>query len=214
MKILIADDHEIFLDSLALLLSTFDEVEVVGMCTNGQEALDFIEKYDVDLLITDFDMPKMSGIEVAHYLKINRPEIKVFMLSVSEEAEMIRKAFLAGVVGYMMKRSGRSELLSAIEAIGKGQRYFSESVLNKLMQLELLKETPKDEIPAEIKALTEREVEIIRLISNGLSSNDIAEKLFISDRTVDKHRFNLMKKLNVKNATSLIKFAMKNGLLD
>jgi DNA-binding NarL/FixJ family response regulator len=212
MRVLIADDHEIFLDSLSLLIATFADVEVVGNCKNAKEVISFVKNDEVDLLITDYKMPQMSGIELTIFLRQNYPKIKVLMLSVSEEAEMIREAFQAGVWGYMMKRAGKTELQKAIQTIANGQKYFSESVVFELMRLGLTDNIPKEEISSEFSQLTEREIDIIRLIVNELSSNEIAEKLFIAPKTVETHRHNILKKLKVKNTVGIIKYAIKNGL--
>jgi DNA-binding NarL/FixJ family response regulator len=214
MRILIADDHEIFLDSLSMLIDTFPDVEVVGNCKNALEVLDFLQNQTVDLLITDYKMPQMSGIELTLQLRQKYPKIKVLMLSVSEEAEMIREAFQAGVWGYMMKKSGKVELQKAIESIKNGQRYFSESVVFELMRLGLTDNIPQNEISQEFNHLTEREIEIIRLISKELSSQEIAEKLFIAPKTVETHRHNILKKLGLKNTVGLVKYALKNGLVE
>ncbi|MBA4852840.1 response regulator transcription factor [Emticicia sp. BO119] len=214
MRILIADDHEIFLDSLSLLIATFPDVELVGNCKSGTEVINFVKNDEIDLLITDYRMPLMSGIELTIFLRQHYPEIKVLMLSVSEEAEMIREAFQAGVWGYMMKRAGKTELQKAIQTIKSGQKYFSESVVFELMRLGLTDNIPKDDIPHEFSQLTEREIDIIRLLANELSSGEIAEKLFIAPKTVETHRHNILKKLNVKNTVGIIKYAIKNGLVD
>jgi DNA-binding NarL/FixJ family response regulator len=214
MRILIADDHEIFLDSLSLLVTTFPDIEVVGNCKNANEAINFIKDNEVDLLITDYKMPQMNGVELTIFLRQNYPQIKVLMLSVSEEAEMIREAFQAGVWGYMMKRAGKAELQKAIQSIANGQRYFSESVVFELMRLGLTDNIPKEQVYTEFNQLTEREIDIIKLIANELSSNAIAEKLFIAPKTVETHRHNILRKLGVKNTVGIIKYAIKNGLVD
>ncbi len=213
MRVLIVDDHEIFLDSLSLLMTTFPGVEVVDNCKNAKEAIHFIQNNDIDLVITDYKMPQMSGIELTIFLRQHHPEVKVLMLSVSEEADMIREAFQAGVWGYMMKRTGKTELQKAIQTIASGQKYFSESVVFELMRLGLTANIPKEEIPNEFSQLTEREIDIIRLIADEMSSNEIAEKLFIAPKTVETHRHNIIKKLNVKNTVGIVKYAIKNGLV-
>lgn len=213
MRVLIVDDHEIFLDSLSLLMATFPGVEVVDNCKNAKEAIHFIQNNEIDLLITDYKMPQMSGIELTIFLRQHHPEVKVLMLSVSEEADMIREAFQAGVWGYMMKRTGKTELQKAIQTITNGQKYFSESVVFELMRLGLTANIPKEEIPNEFSQLTEREIDIIRLIADEMSSNEIAEKLFIAPKTVETHRHNIIKKLNVKNTVGIVKYAIKNGLV-
>jgi DNA-binding NarL/FixJ family response regulator len=165
-------------------------------------------------LITDYQMPQMSGIELTLQLRQKYPSVKVLMLSVSEEAEMIREAFQAGVWGYMMKRAGKAELQKAILTIANGQRYFSESVVFELMRLGLTDNIPKEEIFTEFNQITEREIDIIRLIANELSSVEIAEKLFIAPKTVETHRHNILRKLGVKNTVGIIKYAIKNGIVD
>jgi DNA-binding NarL/FixJ family response regulator len=214
MRILIADDHEIFLDSLSMLIDTFPDIEVVGNCKNALEVLEFLQNQTIDLLVTDYKMPQMSGIELTLQLRQKYPKIKVLMLSVSEEAEMIREAFQAGVWGYMMKKSGKAELQKAVESIKNGQRYFSESVVFELMRLGLTDNIPQNEISQEFNQLTEREIEIIKLIVNELSSQEIAEKLFIAPKTVETHRHNILKKLGLKNTVGLTKYALKNGLVE
>jgi DNA-binding NarL/FixJ family response regulator len=214
MRVLIADDHEIFLDSLSLLVSTFADIEVIGNCKNAAEVISFIQKNEVDILITDYKMPQMTGIELTIFVRQYFPNIKVLMLSVSEEAEMIREAFQAGVWGYMMKRAGKAELQKAIQSIANGQKYFSESVVFELMRLGLTDNVPKEEVSQEFTQLTEREIEIIKLITKELSSQEIAIKLFIAPKTVETHRHNILKKLGVKNTVGIIKYAMKNGLAD
>jgi DNA-binding NarL/FixJ family response regulator len=214
MRVLIADDHEIFLDSLSLLVSTFADIEVIGNCKNAAEVISFIQKNEVDILITDYKMPQMTGIELTIFVRQYFSNIKVLMLSVSEEAEMIREAFQAGVWGYMMKRAGKAELQKAIQSIANGQKYFSESVVFELMRLGLTDNVPKEEVSQEFTQLTEREIEIIKLITKELSSQEIAIKLFIAPKTVETHRHNILKKLGVKNTVGIIKYAMKNGLAD
>ncbi len=214
MRILITDDHEIFLESLTVLIKMFSNVEVVGSCKSAEEAIKFIENNPVDLLISDYNMPQMTGIELTSYLRIHHPEIKVLMLSVSEEAEMIREAFQVGVWGYMMKKAGKAELQKAIQSIRNGQKYFSESVVFELMRLNLTDNIPKEAIPEFFTQLTEREIDVIRLITQELSSHEIAEKLFIAPKTVETHRHNILRKLGVKNTVGIIKYAIKNGLVD
>ena len=214
MRVLIADDHEIFLESLSMLISTFAGVEVVGNCKNAEEVLTYLLKNEIDLLITDYNMPLMSGLQLTLIIRQKFPNVKVLMLSVSEEPEMIREAFLTGVWGYMMKRAGKLELQKAINSISVGQKYFSESVVFELMRLGLTDNIPKEEIQNSFTKLTEREIDIIKLISRELSSVEIAKKIFISPKTVESHRHNILKKLGVKNTVGIIKYAIKNGLSD
>lgn len=213
LRVLIVDDHEIFLDSLSLLVGTFDNIHLVGKCQNATEAIEFVAKNEVDLVITDYNMPVTTGTALTYLLRNRFPEVKVLMLSVSEEAEMIRDAFQAGVWGYMMKRAGKAELLKALTNIANGQKYFSESVVFELMRLGLTEHVPKEEVGQSIGQLTERELEIIRYISMEFSSVEIASKLFIAPKTVETHRHNILKKLGLKNTVGLLKYALKNGII-
>lgn len=213
MQILIVDDHEIFLDSLSMLIDTFADVEVVGNCKKPAEVFEFLKTHSVDLVVTDYKMPEMTGVELTVQLRQKYPQIKVLMLSVSEEAEMIREAFQVGVWGYMMKKAGKTELLKAIQTVKSGQRYFSESVVFELMRLGLSDNLLKHEVAPELTHLTDREIEIIKLITNEFSSHEIAEKLFIAPKTVETHRHNILKKLGLKNTVGLIKYALKNGII-
>ena len=213
MTVLIADDHEIFLDSLSLLISTFSTVTVVGHCTSGPAVLAFLAEQPVDLLITDYKMTPMTGIDLTLHLRQSHPAVRVLMLSVSEEDELMVEAFRAGVWGYVMKRAGKDELRRATETIAAGQKYFSESVVS-----EIIRQTPgesllRGEIPLTTSVLSEREIEIVRLIARELSSNQIAERLFIALRTVETHRHNILRKLGVKNTAGILKFAIRHGLV-
>ena len=213
MTVLIADDHEIFLDSLSLLISTFSTVTVVGHCTSGPAVLAFLAEQPVDLLITDYKMTPMTGIDLTLHLRQSHPAVRVLMLSVSEEDELMVEAFRAGVWGYVMKRAGKDELRRATETIAAGQKYFSESVVS-----EIIRQTPgesllRGEMPLTTSVLSEREIEIVRLIARELSSNQIAERLFIALRTVETHRHNILRKLGVKNTAGILKFAIRHGLV-
>lgn len=215
MRILIADDHEFILDSLEILLSSIDNYEVVSTYTNGEELLRGLEIYeDIDLVMSDYNMPEMNGIELTYQIRQRFPKVKVLLLTVSEDANTIQEAFQAGVSGYVMKKAGKTELKKAITTIASGQKYYSESVVFELLNrnknmVDLVGNSIKDELAI----LSEREIEIIKLIAQEFSTNEIAEKLFLSPATVETHRHNILKKLGLKNSIGLVKFAMKNGLI-
>jgi DNA-binding NarL/FixJ family response regulator len=216
MKIFIADDHEFILESLEILLSTIPNYEVVGIFTSGMKLLEALENNpNIDLVLSDYNMPEMDGIELTRQIRKIFPNVKVLLLTVSEEASTIQNAFEAGVAGYVMKKAGKVELEKALNTIVSGQKYYSESVVFELLNrdkkmADLVEHQMSNE---NLMNLSEREKEIIKLIAEEFSSNEIAEKLFISPATVETHRHNIFKKLKIKNSIGLTKFALKNGLI-
>lgn len=210
IQILLADDHKIFSDSLGLLLSGFEGVEVVGQVNNGKQVLTFLEKFPVDLVLSDLHMPYMNGVEMILHIRRRFPKVQVLVLTMAEDSTHIREALQAGAAGYVLKSAGKEELEKALATIASGQQYISSNVLQ-----ELYRHTVSiDEASDLLTVLTSREIDVIKLIAQEYSSNQIAEKLFISLNTVETHRKNLFKKLNVKNSLGLIKFALKHGLVE
>lgn len=213
IRVLLTDDHEIILDSLSLLLSRIDGVEVVGTLVDSRKVIDFLHVNEVDILLTDMDMPDLNGINLTLQVRQHCPQIKVLMLTVSEDANSIREAFRAGISGYVMKKAGKAELEKALRTIARGEKYFSESVMTQLVALPMEPVRVADEAPAPLAPLTDRELEIIRLIAQELSTNAIADTLFISPGTVETHRHNILRKLSVKNSIGIIKYALRHGLI-
>lgn len=210
-RILLVDDHQIVLDSLSWLLASFDKIEVAGKFTDGNDALKYYSNDGADLIITDMRMPVMSGLELCIAARKINPDVKVLMLTMIEDAKQIREAVKIGVNGYLLKMADADELLSAIRAILDGKRYFSDEVV---VELALEKNESNYGKPTAIASLTIREVEILRLVGKEMSTNEIAEKLFISVPTVETHRRNLMQKIGAKSVVGLVLFAVKHDLLD
>lgn len=211
IRVLIADDHVIVAESLSILIDTMDGIEVVGTVHNGWQVLTFLETNDVDVVLTDLHMPLMNGIETTIRVREKYPKVAVMLLTMSEEASVIKEALVAGVDGYIMKRAERKELERAIKTVASGQKFFSEAVVMRLAQMPN-PNTPngKDNVGENI-SLTPREIEVMQLVIQDLSNNEIAEKIFISPTTVETHRRNLMKKLGVNSALGLMRWAMKHG---
>lgn len=213
MRILIADDHQFILDSLEMLISTMPEHEVVGTYGSGTEVLNALaENSDIDAILSDYNMGGLNGIEMTREIKKRFPHVKVLLLTVSEDVETIKEAFEAGVSGYVMKKAGKAELQKALRTIASGEKYYSESVVFELLNRDkkigdLVQESGTPGI------LTDRELEIIRLIAKELSTNQIAAKLFISPATVETHRHNILKKLGVKNSIGIVMYAVNNKLV-
>jgi DNA-binding NarL/FixJ family response regulator len=209
IKIIIADDHQLFRNGLKILLSGFPEFEVAGEASNGLDFLEIIKNTAADVALMDINMPEMDGIEATRRgLKIN-PALDIIALSMYGEEEYYYKMVDAGAKGFLLKDSDISEVKEAILTVRKGGSYFSQELLYHVIQK--IKHRENENKSAN---LSKREKEILFKICEGLSNQEIAETLFISKRTVDKHRANLLGKTNSKNTASLILFAIRNKLIE
>ncbi|MGJ8745935.1 response regulator transcription factor [Polaribacter sp.] len=213
IKILIADDHPLIAEGIKNTFENLDDFKVVAIVNNGEEAITFIEKHLVDVALLDINMPVLDGIECAKEILKNHKHVKVAMLSMYQEPSIIKNLITIGVKGYMLKTIPSDELLLAIDKIHNGKEYFNADVTKALISddkpnsfHQYSKKSPL------LKELTARELEIIKYISQGLTNGQVGEKLFISPRTVDSHRTNIMRKLDIHNVASLIRFAFQNGL--
>ncbi len=215
MRILIADDHQFILESIEMLINTIPNYEVIETYNNGAELLAGLSVHDnIDIVLTDYNMPVMNGIELTFQIRQKYPSIKVLLLTVSEEATTIETAFKAGVAGYVMKKAGKAELETALNTIAAGKKYYSESVVFELLNRDKnIGDLANEPISDKLKNLSEREIEIIKLIANELNTNEIADKLFLSSATVETHRHNILKKLAIKSSIGLVRFAVDNGLV-
>ncbi len=208
--IVLADDHQLILDGLNSLLKNREDILVAGEAKNGRDALSLVKLLDPDIVLMDIDMPVMNGIEALKEIKKSFPSTKVIILSMHEESGMIKSLMALGANGYLLKSCSQDELLGAISSVAMGQQYFSHGVVRSLLQTE---SSPASSTHELTELLTDRETEVLQLIAEGFSNKEIGAKLFISHRTVDTHRTNLMKKLNVGNIAGLISFAIKKGLV-
>lgn len=210
VKVLVTDDHQIIVDGLKSLLNNSEDIKVIGEANNGREAIKIIENVEVDIVLMDIDMPVMNGIETLREISRRRLDVKVIILSMHHETGMIKSLIDLGAMGYLLKSSSQEELLTAIRKVAGGQQFFSTQVTLSLLN------KPQNLHNSESEGaglLTERETEILKLIAEGFSNKEIGTKLFISHRTVDTHRTNLMKKLQVENIAGLISYAIKNGIV-
>lgn len=212
IRLLLADDHKIITQGISNLLSAETDIDIVHICMNGQEVIDELYRLEVDLILMDIDMPVMDGLTCSEKVLEKNPDQKIAMLTMHREKSLIQKFISMGVKGYFLKTVEQEELLHGIRMIYKGGEYFPADVTKTLLQPELpssgLNQDPL------IKDLSTREIEILKHVAMGMSNKMIAEKLFISHRTVDTHRTNLMKKLDIHNIAGLIRFAFKNQLVD
>lgn len=208
-RLLLVDDHQIILDSLRTLFASVPTVTVVGATNDSRLVTDLLAQTEVDIVLCDLHMPYLSGIELTLLLRKKYPTVHVLLLTMTEDAHTIREAVRAGAAGYVLKRAGRNELEKAVTTLMQGERYFSPGVLELLTRLD--ENNSGEHNP--VAFLTEREVDVLRLIANEHPSHHIAEKLFISVTTVETHRRHLMQKLGVKSVVGMVKFAMKHGLV-
>jgi DNA-binding NarL/FixJ family response regulator len=209
IRILIADDHQLFRNGLRILLDAFPEFEVVGEASNGEEFLKILSGTPAEVALMDINMPEMDGIEATRKALRMNPDIAIIALSMYGEEEYYYKMVDAGAKGFLLKDSDISEVKDAIMTVRKGGNYFSQELLYHVIQ-----KIKNREFESKSANLSKREKEILFKICEGLSNQEIAETLFISKRTVDKHRANLLGKTNSKNTASLILFAIKNKLIE
>ena len=215
-KILLVDDHQIVIDGIRSLLEDHKNLEVIGTANNGKEALQQIELLQPDIVMMDIDMPIMNGILAAQKSKQDFPATKIIILSLHYESVIIRKMMESGVDGYLLKNADSSEMINAIQMVANGKKYFSAEVTMSLLSKK--NEQSESNLPTnsseKLALISEREIEVLKRIAEGYSSKEIAEELFISHRTVETHRTNIMKKLEIKKLAKLIKFALQAGLVN
>lgn len=210
-KILIADDHAMVRDGVKNLLTQGKDCQVIGEAVNGIEAIEKYRALKPDLAILDISMPEMNGMEAANEIIKNDPEARVIILSMYDDEDYISRCIEYGVKGFVVKSESGSELTYAIQSVLAGRNYFSHRVQEVIVKKYTAGAKRKPKEP-EVK-LTSREIEITKLISEGLTSHQIADKLFISPRTVETHRANLMKKIGAKNSIELVKTVEKMGVI-
>ena len=212
LRIVLADDHQMFLEGLGLLLSQLEEIEIVAVAQNGQEVLEILTSQSCDIALLDIHMPSLNGIETTKVIKKKYPHIKVLILTMDNELRLLQSVMEAGANGYLLKTTGGEELKKAILKAARGEDFFTDDLVKgyarQLNQKTILHAGNTSE-----QALSKRELEILTLISQEFSNEQIAQKLFISPQTVYTHRKNLMRKTGAKNSPGLVWFALKNGLL-
>jgi len=208
-NILLADDHVMFRRGVRRIIQGIPDVEVLGEASDGFELLDLLKKTTPHLVIMDISMPNLRGLEATREIKILNPDIKVLILTMHKDKEYLYHAFSAGAEGYLLKEDADSELISAIATLRKGGTYISPLLSAQLTNLFMEKSRPGEAPRSE--PLTIREREILKLIAEGKSSKEIGDLLFISSRTVQHHRANILRKLNVKKTADLVKYAIQKG---
>lgn len=210
-NILIADDHEVIRDGIQIALQQHDLTDNIYEAENGDEALEQCRDHaNIDLVLLDISMPDMDGIEAAQQIKDQFPDVEIIALSMLNDEESIRNMLKAGASGYVLKSAGRADIIEAIEKVSQGKPFYSEEVTFKVMKHYSNPESTKT--IDQDSDLTEREIEILQLIVNEYTNQEIADKLYISKRTVDTHRTNLLQKTNSKNTAGLVRYALNHDL--
>lgn len=209
IRILLVDDHRIITDGLRGLLADVPGMECVGTAADGAEAIHSLEHLPADVVLMDIDMPVLDGIEATARIKQRWPAVKVIILSMHDEVAMVQRVMDLGADGYLVKNCSRDELLLAIRDVYEGRRHFGSALMEGMLRQRQENAARADAT----KDLSERELEVLSALAEGLTNKEIGDRLFISPRTVDTHRTNLMKKLGVHNVAGLVRIAMKAGLV-
>lgn len=215
IKIHLADDHQVLLDGLSNLLQTVPNFEIVGTSTDGKKVYQDVLENNASILVLDISMPSKDGIAVLKEFKEQESSCKIIILSSYDDLKIIREVMKLGAKGYLTKKCAGENIIEAIEAVNDDQEYFCDAVREKIFN-SFRDKNPKINQTAytENQILSPREIEIIKLISLEYSGTEISEKLYISTHTVETHRKNIMKKLNIKSTIGLVKYALKNNLIN
>lgn len=213
IKVLIADDHQLFREGLVTLLTDSNQIEVVGQAENGSEAIDKAFKLKPDIIIMDIGMPSLNGIEATKIINNKHPDIKIVALSMHAEKTYIKKMLEAGAKGYIQKNCAIQKLIEGIVAVNRGNVYLSDIITETLVD-DYLEQKQKDDKLKLVELLTKREMEILVLIASGKSTGNIAEELFVSVKTIGTHKHNILDKLQLKTTADLVKFALRHNLIE
>lgn len=211
INLVIADDHKMFIDGIHSLLKTSRHIHVIGEAGTGIALLELLKNTSVDVVLMDVSMPEMNGVDATKEVKRLFPGIRIIALTMHDTPDYIARLLKAGVDGYILKNTGQKELLSAIETVANGETYFSTEVTGRIMEGLQGKKPKSDPL---IVDLTDREKDVLKLIVQELTTQQIAAQLFISTHTVETHRKNLISKLGVKNIAGLVKYALQHGLAE
>lgn len=210
MKVIVADDHQLFREGLVNLLEGDEKIQVIGQAENGQIALEKVMELKPDILLTDIAMPGMNGMEATRQLKKQMPELKIIALSMHSDKQFVKGMLEAGTDAYLLKNCTHQQLLEAVHTVFNGKKYLSEDITEMVISGYLDGPNAPDD---KYDQLSEREKEIFLLLAEGVPTREIGEKLFISVKTVGTHKQNILEKLDLKNNSDIVKYALKRGLI-
>jgi len=213
IKVVIADDHAVVREGIKMILSREPDIEIVGEAGNGREALDLVAKTKPHVVVMDISMPEMGGVEATRRVKEAHPKVNVLALTMHEDESYVFQLLKAGASGYVLKRGAAQDLVQAIRSAARGEAFLYPSVARSVLA-DYLKRVEAGEERHRFDGLTDREREILALIAEGLSNQEIARKLYISIKTVQTHRTHIMEKLDLHNRAQLVRYAIRKGLIE
>jgi len=208
INLAIADDHEIFRDGLSMFISKIPEFKLVAEARNGIELLTLIKRTDIDVILMDVRMPELNGIEATKIIRKEHPAIKIIALTMFDDEQSILNMYHAGVSGYLLKNTNRTQFETAVKTVSQGGTYFSNEAT-----IQLIRKAAKGS-ESDLQQFNDREIEIINLLCKQYSSKEIADKINLSIRTVEGYRMKIMKKIDAKNHAGIVLFALKHGLIE
>jgi DNA-binding NarL/FixJ family response regulator len=212
IRVLVADDHAIVREGLGTMLSNQPDMVVVGLATHGRDAIRMVDEYQPDVAIMDISMPELNGIDAISQMLPRHPNVKVIVLSIHETKPYVYRALKAGARGYLLKETAGLEVVDAVRAVYSGERYLSQRISDLVTDISFHRlEGSKEASPLE--QLSPREREILQLVAEGKTSQEIGERLSISSKSVDTYRSRLMRKIGVKDLAGLVKFAIQHGVI-
>ncbi len=212
ITVFIVDDHKVFRQGIKSLIDFEEDIEVIGTAGSIQEFMEDILKQEPDIILMDITLKNGEGIEAAKWVLDKKPTCKVLIFSMHQEDKYVKKVLASGAHGYLLKDAGTKEMMKAIRTVYNGENFYSHTIMQSIVNQLMNNKTSKKNIVG--KKLTKRELEVLKLIAEEKSNKEIADTLFISTRTVDAHRRNLLEKLQAKNTASLVKHAIRLGLIE
>jgi len=214
IKILVADDHAMFVDGIESILRGEKDISVEGRCFDGPSVITFLENNEVDIILLDVNLPGMNGIEVSKIVNEKYNKTKILAISMFNEESYVTEILNNGAKGYILKNTGREELLKAINVVNDGQSYFSKDVTQTIMKGLMNRRKASSKMDYNLPKISRREREVLQLIVKEFTTQEIAKQLYISLKTVESHRSSLLAKLNARNSAGLVRIAMENDLID
>ena len=212
IRVLVADDHAIVREGLGIMLGNQPDMEVVGLATNGREAIRMVDQYQPDVAVMDISMPELNGIDAIQQMLPSHPRMKVIVLSIHETKPYVYRALKAGAKGYLIKETAGLEVVDAVREVYRGERYLSQRIADLLTDISFRSLENSGET-SPLEQLSPREREILQLVAEGKTSQEIGERLSISSKTVDTYRSRLMHKIGVEDVAGLVKFAIQHGVI-
>jgi DNA-binding NarL/FixJ family response regulator len=212
IRVLVADDHAIVREGLGTMLSNQPDMTVVGLATNGREAIRMVDQYQPDVAVMDISMPELNGIEAIQQMLPRHPRMKVIVLSIHETKPYVYRALKVGAKGYLIKETAGLEVVEAVRAVYRGERYLSQRISDLLTSISSRNLEGSKEV-SPLERLSPREREILQLVAEGKTSQEIGERLSISSKSVDTYRSRLMRKIGVEDVAGLVKFAIQHGVI-